>query len=153
VTGLLLVALVGVGTSEAQEPPSAPPPLVIVIPEELLERLLPPPAPPAADDHHLIIPTTAYLATVGAEWLTAAARCAVPCSTVTRTLPTVSDPTLAVPFGLAIQASVLVLIHKVIAPRWPQAAEVLLYGLSALHGASAAHHVSDARRAVRGQTP
>jgi hypothetical protein len=58
-----------------------------------------------------------------------------------------------VPVGLGIQAAVLIVIHRVIAPRWPHAAELLLYGLSAFHTVGATHQAAGARRATRGQAP
>jgi hypothetical protein len=81
-TGALLLACLCRAAPVAAQEPAPAPLVVLVLPEDVLERLLPPPAPaPPADS--LTIPTTLYVASIGAEWLTGSIRCAIPCATWT----------------------------------------------------------------------
>jgi hypothetical protein len=131
----------------------APPPLVIILPADVLEELKrpPTPAPPPPPALDLTLPTAAYVAAVASAWTSAASTCVEQsCTTITPTLPTVSNGPKALGWGLAIQGFTLYLVHAWVAPHWPRVAQGVLYGLAALHAISAADHVSTARRRAKG---
>ena len=143
-----------IGVIEPPEPPVPAPlsPRVIVVVIPAAEREPPPRvAPPPVD---LTLATAAYVGGIAGGWAASSSACVERlCSTITPTLPTVGDPYVAIPLGVAIQGTVLWVIHQWIAPRWPRVAQAALYGLGTMHLVKAADFVMTSRRRAKGLPP
>lgn len=157
---LIAAALLASWPAPAHAQPAAPPaPVVVLTPEQfqaLVQELLttappartPAPVVPPDERTHLVIPNAAYLGTVVSDWTSVSAGCVQrSCKTLTPLLPDVSDPKVAIPLGVAIDAAVLWVCDTWIAPRWPHVAEGILYGLAIVRGAATSDEVVASRAA------
>ena len=92
-------------------------------------------------DDALVMPTAFYLTASAVDWATAAPACQIGCKSRTGLLPYVEDARVSVPIGLLLDVGVILLAHKVLAPKWPKLAAGILYALTIVRSVNAADHL------------
>ena len=92
-------------------------------------------------DDALVMPTAFYVTASAVDWATAAPACQIGCKSRMGLLPYVESAPVAVPVGLLLDVGVLLLTHKVLAPRWPKLAAGILYALTIVRSVNAADHL------------
>jgi hypothetical protein len=112
------------------------------------------PAPPVAAPD-LLFPTILYIGAGSAEWTASASGCVGGCRTRSIVLPQVGSAKVAIPLGLAIDATTIWLCHDILGKKWPKVSQSILIGMTILRSVSAARHFDTARTRIKstGGTP
>jgi hypothetical protein len=107
--------------------------------------------PKAQSSTDLDFATWTYVATAAADWSVTAVCFKVPCSddptpSVGLFVYGVEDQKKAIALGLVIDVAIVLAVRQWVAPEWPRAAEVILYGLSGARVVTTTLKIADLRQ-------